>query len=303
MIQESILDSVTINFSKSELWIMNIALSFVMFGVALEIVREDFERLIKRPKPVFVGFLSQFVALPFMSYLLVISMQPSASITLGVFMVAACPGGNISNFITYLSRGNTALSVSLTAIATLLAVFLTPLNFYLWASLYEPTSTVLQTVSISFWELAKLVFLLLGVPLILGMWVRAKYPVFAATTSKYFKVLSILFFLVLIVVALYKNADYIDKYLSYVFVLVLLHNLIAFLTGFSLSTLFKLSWNDKKSITVETGIQNSGLGLMLIFTFFNGLGGMAIVTAFWGIWHMISGAILATVFSKIKNKS
>lgn len=301
MNQASILDTLTIHFSQDALWVMNVALSFVMFGVALEIERTDFVRLFKNPKPVLVGFLSQFIVLPFLSFLLVLFFNPPPSVALGIFMVAACPGGNISNFITYLSKGNTALSVSLTAIATLLAVVLTPLNFYFWSGLYEPTSSLLKSVSISFWELAKLVFLLLGFPLALGMWVRFKYPSFASVTSKYFKVLAIVFFLVLIAVALYNNREYLNEGLAYVFVLVVIHNIIAFLTGFSLSSLFKLSWYDKKTITVETGIQNSGLGLLLIFTFFKGLGGMAIVTAFWGIWHMISGVLLAALLSRIKN--
>ncbi|PCJ98409.1 MAG: symporter [Flavobacteriaceae bacterium] len=295
MVDQAI-DSVHINFSTEALWIMNLALALVMFGIALEISLTDFRRLFKSPKPVLVGVVGQFVVLPLITFLLVWFIQPLPSIAMGMFMVAACPGGNVSNFITHLAKGNTALSVSLTAIATLLAIFMTPLNLQLWGSLYEPTNTILNTVSISPLEMIKLVALLLGIPLVLGMYLNYKNPKFAMQMAKVLKVVSLLFFVALIFIALYKNRDIFMDYVGYIFWIVLLHNLVAFFTGFSLAKAMGLSQKDRKSITIETGIQNSGLGLLLIFTFFDGLGGMAILTAFWGIWHLVSGLFLAVIW-------
>ena len=211
-----------------------------------------------------------------------------------MFMVAACPGGNISNFITHLAKGNTALSVSLTAVATLLAIVMTPLNLQLWGSWYEPTATILTEVAISPYEMIKLVSLLLGVPLALGMWFNHLKPNLARKLARVLKIVSLLFFIVLIFIALYNNRNIFAEYVTYVFWLVAVHNLVAFTTGFSLAKLFGLSQQNMRSITIETGIQNSGLGLLLIFTFFKGLGGMALLAAFWGIWHLVSGLVLAT---------
>ena len=115
---DSLLDSLHINFDEQSLWVLNFALALVMFGIALDISVSDFKDLLKKPKPIFIGVVSQFVVLPFVTFLLVVLIKPVPSIALGMFMVAACPGGNISNFITYMAKGNTALSVCLTAIAT-----------------------------------------------------------------------------------------------------------------------------------------------------------------------------------------
>lgn len=264
-----------------------------MFGIALEISVNDFKRLLKNPKPIFTGIFSQFILLPAVTFFLVWIIKPIPSIALGMFMVAACPGGNISNFITHLAKGNSALSVSLTAVATLLAVFMTPFNLQFWGSLYGPTASILKEIAISPFQMVKLVSLLLAVPLILGMWVNYLKPVLAKKMAKILKLGSLLFFISLIFLALYNNREIFMDYVFYVFWIVVLHNLLAFTTGYSIAKLLGLSKNDVRSITIETGIQNSGLGLLLIFTFFEGLGGMALLTAFWGIWHLVSGLVLS----------
>jgi bile acid:Na+ symporter, BASS family len=290
---ESLLDSVKINFDQGALWTMNIALAFVMFGVALDIAPTDFKSLWKKPKPVLVGVLSQFILLPAGTFLLVLGLDPYPSIALGMFMVAACPGGNISNFISHLAGGNTVLSVCLTAMATLLAIFMTPFNLQFWGALYAPSGMLLKQVAISPWDMVGVVALLLGLPLLLGMGLRQSRPTLAKALAKVFKVASLFFFVGLVFLALYKNRLIFMDYILYVFWIVLLHNLLAFLTGFSVAKIFGLDTGSTRSITIETGIQNSGLGLLLIFTFFDGMGGMALLAAFWGIWHMVSGLLLA----------
>ncbi|WP_262923156.1 bile acid:sodium symporter family protein [Arenibacter hampyeongensis] len=290
------LDKVHLDFNEQSLWVLNIALALVMFGIALDISLDDFRRLVKKPKPLFIGLLSQFALLPAVTFILVMLIEPLPSIALGMFMVAACPGGNISNFITHLAKGNTALSVSLTAVATLLAVVMTPLNLQFWGSYYGPTAALLQEVAISPIAMIKLVALLLGLPLILGMWINYIRPNWALKTAKVLKVLSLVFFIVLIFVALYDNRDIFMEYVLYVFWIVLLHNLLAFVTGYSVANLLGLSQMNRRTIAIETGIQNSGLALLLIFTFFDGMGGMALLAAFWGIWHLVSGLTLATLW-------
>jgi len=292
------LDGVKINFDSEGLWVLNIALAVVMFGVALGITIHDFKNLFKQPKLVLLGVLSQFVLLPFITFLVILLIKPQPSIALGMMMVAACPGGNISNFMTHLAKGNTALSVTLTAFATFLAIFMTPLNFQVYGNLYQPTAQILKTVSLDPLELFKVVGLILGIPLILGMSLRKKNEKLALKMSKILKPLSIIVFIAIVIIAFSNNLDIFNDYVHHVLAIGIGHNLLAILLGLIIAKLFRLSFKDQKTLAIETGIQNSGLGLLLIFTFFNGLGGMAILAAFWGIWHIISGLTLAAIWSK-----
>jgi BASS family bile acid:Na+ symporter len=296
------LDKVTINFNNESLWVLNIALAIVMFGVALNITTNDFKSLLKQPKLVLVGILSQFVVLPLATYALVLIIKPQPSIALGMIMVAACPGGNISNFMTHLAKGNTALSVSLTAFATFIAIIMTPFNFEFYGNLYEPTAQILRTVELDAFELVKVVLLILGIPLVLGMLVRWKFSEQALTIAKYLKPFSIVFFVALVIIALANNIEVFNSYVKHVLWIGITHNIIAIALGFGLAAVFGLSFVNRKTIAIETGIQNSGLGLLLIFTFFNGLGGMAILAAFWGIWHIVSGLLLALFWSRKSSK-
>ncbi len=294
------LDDVVINFNSQGLWVLNIALAVIMFGVALNITINDFKQLLKQPKPVLVGILSQFFLLPALTFLLVNILQPKPSIALGMMMVAACPGGNISNFFTHLAKGNTALSVSLTAFATFLAMVMTPFNFQFYGSLYEPTSEIIKSVELNPFELVKLVLLILGIPLVIGMFLRHKKPKLSVYLSKILKPLSILVFVVIVIIAFSNNIDVFNQYIDHVLLIGISHNVLAILLGLTVAKLFRLSRKNQKTLAIETGIQNSGLGLLLIFTFFNGIGGMAILAAFWGIWHIVSGLTLATYWSTRK---
>ena len=297
------LDSLVINFDTEGLWVLNITLALIMFGVALGISIEDFKRLFKSPKLLFTGIISQFILLPLVTFIFIKLVNPMPSIALGMMMVAACPGGNISNFMTQMAKGNTALSVSLTAFATLVSLVMTPFNLYFWGNLYAPTAQILQTIELNPWELIKLVMLILGVPLILGMWVRKNKSNLADKLSKILKPVSLVIFMLFIVIAFYDNYEIFIKYIHYVLILVIVHNLLALMTGFYFAKAMRLSYKNQKTLSIETGIQNSGLGLLLIFSFFNGLGGMMLLVAFWAIWDIFSGLLLATYWSKQKVKT
>ena len=298
-----ILDSLKINFDSGGLWALNITLAIIMFGVALGITMNDFKRLFKNPKVVLVGIFSQFILFPALTFLLITIINPIPSVALGMIMVAACPGGNISNFMTQLSGGNTTLSVSLTAFATLVAVLMTPINLQFWGNLYEPTAQLLKIVELNSFELAKLVTLILGIPLVLGMLTRHYYAELSKKISRLLKPLSILIFLAFIIIAFSQNIDIFMEYIHYVFFIVLLHNFAGYIAGFYFSKIIKLSYKDQKTLALETGIQNSGLGLLLVFTFFEGLGGMVLCVAFWGIWDIFSGLGLAYYWSKASTRN
>jgi BASS family bile acid:Na+ symporter len=292
------LDSTVLNFSASSLLLMNAILAVVMFSIALDLKSRDFGRLMRAPKPVVTGLISQFIVLPVLTYLLILVVQPRASIALGLILVASCPGGNISNFITHRAGGNAALSVSMTAFATVGAVLITPLNIAFWGRLYAPSREILNSVQIDPVQVAITVSLMLILPLILGMVLNARYPDLANRVRRPMQNLSMLIFLTFVVLALAANWGFFLSFAQYVGALVVVHNALAFAGGYGTATLAGLSNYDRRAVTIETGIQNSGLGLVLIFGFFNGLGGMAVVAALWGIWHAVSGIILARIMAR-----
>ncbi len=294
------LDSLKINFDTEGLWVLNITLAIIMFGVALGITMDDFKRLFQNPKILLTGVLSQFILLPLVTFIFIKLVNPMPSIALGMMMVAACPGGNISNFMTQMAKGNSALSISLTAFATLVSLVMTPFNLYFYGNLYAPTAEILQTIELNPWELVKLVTLILGIPLILGMWMKNSKPELSIKLAKILKPISLMIFMLFIVIAFYDNFEIFINYVHYVLILVIVHNLLALATGFYFAKLMKLSFTNQKTLAIETGIQNSGLGLLLIFSFFNGLGGMALLVAFWAIWDIFSGLAIATYWSKQK---
>jgi BASS family bile acid:Na+ symporter len=296
------IDEIRINFDTESLWILNIAIGIIMFGVALGITREDFKRLFRQPKILLVGVFSQFLLLPALTFLAIILIKPYPSFALGMMMIAACPGGNVSNFYSKMAKGNAALSVSLTAFATLVCLVMTPFNLQFWGSLYEPTNAILNTVELNPFDLFKLVLLILGIPLAAGMMVNHKFPKTAKKLERILKPFSMLVFIALIVIAFYENIDIFLDYIHLVAALVIFHNIGAFIIGYYTAKTFRLEKRDIKTISMETGIQNGGLGLLLIFGFFEGLGGMALLAAFWGIWDIFSGMALASYWSwKVKS--
>ena len=305
------LDGLTVQFDQPG--ILNIILALIMFGVALGISGRQFVQLIRHPKPVFAGVFLQFLVLPFITFLLVVLLRNwiTPTVAMGMILVAACPGGNISNFMTSLSKGNTELSVTLSVFSTGFAVFMTPLNFSIWGSMYmnfvnrHVTDTdMLQTLTIDYWLMFKIVFLILGIPIILGMLCTKYLPKIAEKMKKPLQVFSIIFFVALVVIMFTGNWNLFVNYIHWVFIIVLVHNFLALFSGFSISKwVFKQPQKNIRTLTIETGIQNSGLGLVLLFNpnIFPpelAIGGMLFIAAWWGIWHIVSGLGLSWFWSK-----
>lgn len=292
------IDDAVLDFSSGSLFVLNAILAVVMFSIAIDLKPRDFKALSRAPKPLIVGLFSQFVVLPVLTFLLVLATQPQASIALGLILVAACPGGNISNFITHRAGGNAALSVSMTAFATVAAILLTPLNIALWGSLYAPSAEILRSTKLDPVSIAITVGLMLVLPLMLGVMLNAKRPDLTARLRRPLQWLSMGIFFAFIAVALGANWGLFLAFAGGIAGLVIVHNALGLAGGYTTATLAGLSPFDRRAVTIETGIQNSGLGLVLIFGFFGGLGGMAIVAAFWGVWHAISGLALAAMMSR-----
>jgi BASS family bile acid:Na+ symporter len=314
--QLSTLDHIRLNFNPDGLILLNITLGIIMFGVALGINIKGFKKLFYKPKSLIIGYISQFFVLPFVTFVmtLIFNEYITQGVALGMILVAACPGGNISNFISSLAKGNVELSVSMTALATISAVILTPFNFAFWGGLYmkyahaEQAGKLLQPLEIDTLQMFFSVFILLGIPLILGMAFSWKFPKITEKIIKPIQTISIIIFMSFVIIAFIKNYDYFIEYIKWILVIVLFHNALALLTGFSFASLFRIKRRNRRSITIETGIQNSGLALVLLFNekIFSPelpLGGMIFIAAWWGIWHMVSGLGLSYFFSKVPLKT
>ncbi|MEZ4940319.1 MAG: bile acid:sodium symporter family protein [Saprospiraceae bacterium] len=304
------IDQVRLNFSADNKLLLNLTIAFIMFGVALELKPEDFKRLFSHPKPVLVGIGSQFLAMPLLTFLLAVSLKNhiTPTVGLGMILVAACPGGNISNFISALARGNIALSVSLTAFSSLGGLLLTPLNFAFWGNLFMKiyasgnAGVLIRPITLDPVDVLSTIFLILGIPLILGILFNAKAPGMAVKILVPIKRISILVFTVMIVLIFTKNYSFFLQYIKYIFLIVLLHNALALAVGYFAARSFRLQPQDCKTISIETGIQNSGLALALLFNpgIFPAdlpIGGMTFIAAWWGVWHIVAGLGIAGYWS------
>ena len=301
-----IIDSISVSLNAGGMNTINIVLAFVMFGVALGIRPKTFIEVFKNPKSVLLGMLCQIVLLPLFSFLLALAFGQSISWTMamGMILVASCPGGNISNFMSSLSKANIELSVSLTAISTALAVFTTPFNFWLYGNLYLRFADIASEIphlSIPLWDVFKTIVILLGIPLVLGVMTSHYLPRVAQKLKKPLQWFSILFFIAMVVLSFMGNLDAFLKCIKYIFLVVLLHNLLALAIGWCVGSACRVPRRDRRTLTIETGIQNSGLGLVLllgtsIFADFPPHGGTLVITAWWGVWHIVSGLAVSTMF-------
>jgi BASS family bile acid:Na+ symporter len=297
------INSIQINFDQGQVILLNICLGFLMFGVALDLKLSDFSYVLTNKKAVLSGLISQWILLPFLTVLLVWLFQPVYSIALGMILIAACPGGNVSNYAVHLSGANVALSVVLTMISTIFCALSTP---FIFAQLrkFIPEGHAGEIIfDISFMNMISTIVQLILVPLILGYVCVTFFPMLVNKIKGIVKKLSLLIFIGFVVAAVAGNLDNLKNYIGLVFFIVLIHNGLALAVGyFFSSSIMKLPSDDAKAISIETGIQNSGLALILIFNFFDGMGGMALIAAWWSVWHLLSSLALGTWW-KGRNKA
>ncbi|MEZ5002179.1 MAG: bile acid:sodium symporter family protein [Chitinophagales bacterium] len=294
------LDEVSLQFNPTTLNILNIILGLIVFGVSLNIKVVDFKVLAKSPKPFLVGVMSQFLLFPALAFLVILLIQPPPSVALGIILVAACPGGNISNFMTLHAKGNAALSIAMSAFSTALATIMTPFNIAFWGSKIASTDSLMNDVSLDPLEMFFMILILMLIPLTSGIYISNRFPRFAYKLQKFMRVFSLTFFAGFIIFGIAINLKYFYHLKGIVSLSVIGLNALGFLIGYGFSYLMGLKEYDRRAVSIETGIQNSGLGLILVFNFFEGLGGMALIAAFWGVWHIIAGLLLSTYWSRRK---
>lgn len=293
-------DDIRIVFEESSLTTLKIVIAAILFGIALDTKLSDFGAALKRPFAITVGVLVQFIALPAITFLLTLVLDVRASIALGMILVACCPPGNVSNILTHRSGGDVALSVSMTAVSNVLAIFLMPLNVAFWGGLHPTGQDILEDISLSATDMLVEVGLVIGVPFALGITIARLWPRAAAVGHKVIGPVSFLALAAIIVIGVTNNWDVFVDYIGVVLVAVFLHDALALALGYGVGRAARLPDGSVRAMTFEVGIRNAGLGLLLVFTYFDGLGGMALVAAWWGIWDIIAGLAVAITWRRVR---
>ncbi|MEM9171285.1 MAG: bile acid:sodium symporter [Pseudomonadota bacterium] len=291
------LDAVQLNFNPTAVLILNGLLAMIVFGVALDLSLQDFIRLRRQPRAILTGLCAQCLLLPALTALLIVGLSPSPSLALGMILIAACPGGSVSNFFSQLARADVALSVSLSAISSLCCFLMTPFTIAFWAGLLPTTQAVLQSVEIDFVQMLLLVAIVLIIPTALGVLFAYARPGQAAALKRPLRLFSMTAFILFVVLAFFANGALFIDHANAIFWWVLVHNSAAFALGFALAWLTRCRPSAQRSICIEVGIQNTALGLALALTFFPLLGSVALITAWWGVWHLIAGGAIAWFWS------
>ncbi|MET4578382.1 bile acid:sodium symporter family protein [Ottowia thiooxydans] len=291
-------DEIRLNFNPASLALLNGVLAFLMFGVALDTRIEDFRRVARMPWAMAVGIAAQFIVLPALTFVLTLLLGVGPSIALGMILVACCPPGNISNILTHRAKGNVALSVSMTAISNAISIVVMPLNFAFWGGMHPTASALLKTIALDPLEMLGHILIIIGLPFILGLWCAHRFPHATQKVTKPVRLISFLALIAFIIGAIAGNWRFFLDYVGLVLLAVALHDAIAFATGYLCARVTGLQDYERRAVTMEVGIRNAGLGLVLVFSFFGGLGGMAVVAGVWGFWDIIAGLVLATAWGK-----
>ncbi|MDQ9021143.1 bile acid:sodium symporter family protein [Acinetobacter sichuanensis] len=270
-------------------WVLGI----IMLGMGMTMTVDDFKGVLQNPKAVLIGVVAQFVIMPSLAYMLCKLLQLPTEIAVGVILVGCCPGGTASNVIAYMAKANTALSVACTSISTFLAPILTPTIFYLLASQWIPIDA-----GSMFIDILKVVIF----PIILGVTLRT---FFKQKTEQYIQIMplvSVIAIVVIVAAIIAASKASILQSGLLILVVVILHNSLGFLLGYWASRLLKLPYPDAKAVSIEVGMQNSGLGVTLAAIHFAASPITAVPSAIFSLWHNISGPALATYWASKSDK-
>ncbi len=278
---------------EAGLWIqtgwINYLLMIVMFGMGLTTKPADFAVVFRRPRDVITGCAAQFIVMPLLAYLLGKAFRLDDALLVGVILVGTCPGGTSSNVITYLSNGDTALSVGMTAISTFLAPILTPALTYLYLR---------TTVSVDAFAMFLSIIQVVIVPIGLGLLINRLFGTYTQRIKDALPVVSVTAICLIAAAVVSHNSAKILSTGAVIFAVVILHNLLGYLCGYLIGILFKMDLPRRKAVAIEVGMQNSGLATTLAGTAFPNLAMATVPGAVFSVWHNISGAMLAGWFNR-----
>ena len=272
---------------------LSCVLALMVFSVALELKVDDFRRVAKTPKAVICGLIPQFILLPVGTWLATLVLDLPPNVEAAMILVAACPGGSLSNVITHFGRGNTALSVSVSAVASIIALVATPFNFGWMIATNPATAGWLRELNLDVSGLWMSLLLLLAIPMALGLWIAHRFPAFTAKIQKPLANFSLIALLAFIVLGLLKERQLLTVGLLPMLAIVVVHNASGLFFGWITSVVMNVSERDRRAVMIEGGMQNAGLALGIIALQFNSDLGMVIIASLWGMWHIVSGLSLA----------
>jgi bile acid:Na+ symporter, BASS family len=278
--------------------ILSLVLATMVFSVALEVKPDDFRRVMQTPKAVLCGLIPQFILLPVGTWLATLALDLPPNIEVAMILVASCPGGSLSNVVTHFGRGNTALSVSISAAASLIALVATPFNFSWMVASNPNTASWLKVLAIDPSDIWISLVLLLALPMSLGLLVAARFPAFTAKIQKPLSNFALFMLLAFIVAGLIKERQLLNFALFPLLLIVILHNASGLFFGWITSIAMRVSERDRRAVMIEGGMQNAGLALGIIAVQFNSDIGMVTLASLWGIWHIVSGMTLATFWRR-----
>lgn len=268
---------------------INYLLGVVMFGMGLTLNLKDFKIVFSRPKDVIIGCLAQFTVMPLLAWLLTRLFSLDEALALGVVLVGCCPGGTASNVITYLAKGDLALSVGMTGVSTLLAPFLTPL--LTWALAGKSINVDMVSMFLS-------ILWVVILPIVVGLIVKGMWPQFTDKATDYLPAFSSVAIAFIVAIVISATADRLLAGGLLIVVVVMLHNICGFGIGYLTGRLLGLQEAKKRAISIEVGMQNSGLASSLATIHFAAYPLAAIPGAIFSVWHNISGAAIAYLYRK-----
>ena len=288
-----VVTAATLFIPQTGLWVslswINYLLMIIMFGMGLTLKFEDFKLVFVRPKDIITGCVAQFTIMPLLAFMLCKLFNLDAALMTGVILVGACPGGTSSNVITYLSKGDVALSVSMTSVNTILAPVLTPLITYLLLS---------TTINVNTYSMFISIINVVIIPIVLGFIINKFFGTFTQKAIKVLPMVSVTGICMIVASVVSHNASKILSTGLIVFTVVVLHNVLGYACGFGLGKILKFNVAKTKAVSIEIGMQNSGLATSLASTSFASLAMATVPGAIFSVWHNISGAILANIFNR-----
>lgn len=291
-------DSIQIVFNEASLTTLKIVIGAILFGIALDTRWSDFQHAFRQPKAMAIAILAQFLILPALTFVLTLALNVRGSVALGMILVASCPPGNVSNILTHRAKGDVALSVSMTAIGNVIAIVMMPLNVAFWGSLHPTGEAYLRDIELSAVDMFGEIALVIGLPFVLGIAIAYKFPRVAERSTGIVGKIAVIALGAIIVLGVAGNWEVFVTYIGVVLIAVFLHDALALLIGYTIARVGRLDLPGQKAMTFEVGIRNAGLGLLIVFSFFDGLGGMALVAAWWGIWDIIAGLTVAMLWAR-----
>ena len=293
------IDQAQFNFSPTVGLAVSVMVGFLVFAVALDLTKEQFRRVLIRPRAPAIGLAAQYLILPAVAFGIGRMMTDTPSIALGLLLVACCPAGALSNYLTGVARGSVATSVSMTAVSTLFSIVLTPLLFGFWAAMNPDTRTVVQQIEIDPRRVVMVLLIMLVVPVAAGMAIRAKRPGTADRIRLLSRRIAGAVFAVVVAILLLGNIEVLGAYANSALPPVLITFVIAVALGWGLARVSGLVAVDRRAVTLEVAFQNVALAIGLAVAFFPALAGVAITSILWGIVHLAFGFALAAVWARI----